>query len=358
MLRPIVAAAALALSAAAFAQTIFSPATQQVQLLAPQLVPFSGSTGNFDSLVTGLTSGTPVTLATVGLDGSLQIVTFVPGTTLSAADTARVLETARQSLISRGIATPTGQQLAASLVGGTLTTPSGSSAITGVLSGTTTPPTPVQVRTDSAPLLGGTGASNLSAAQLQAVRNALATGTAVTLTTGSAAGTAQNVNFAPTGRLSDFEVNQTLQLAAVLLAQQGILNPTADQLRVALFGGAIVASNGTSVPVQGVLQGQVRNTSNSRDVNTSASPTLSTSTSPGLSTSASPNLGTGALPGAGTTDTPAVARSAGGSTPASGSTSSVGGTASPGGAASAARATSPGGAASAPPATTGRVGAR
>jgi hypothetical protein len=289
MYRSIATLAALVLSAAAFAQTTVSPATQQVQLLAPQLVPFSGSAGNFDSLVTGLTSGAPVTLATVGLDGSLQIVTFVPGTTLSALDAARLLESARQSLIARGIASPDGQQLAASLMGGTVTTPSGSIVITGVLSGSTTPPTPVQVRTDSAPLVSGTSAPNLSAAQLQAVRNALATGTAVTLTTSTGAGTAQSVTFTPTGgRLSDFEVNQTLQLAATLLAQQGVLNPTAEQLRVALFGGTLLASNGTGVLVQGILQGQVRNTSDSRVLSTSASPLVGTSASPGTSIGASP----------------------------------------------------------------------
>jgi len=300
MLRPTIAIAALALSAAAFAQTL-SPAPQQVQLLAPQLVSFSGSSGNLDSLVTGLTTGAPVTLATVGLDGSLQIVTFVPGSTLSAVDAARVLESARQSLISRGIATPTGQQLAASLMGGAVTTPSGSSLLTGVLTGSTTPPTPVQVRTDSAPVLSGTSPSNLSAAQLQAVRNALATGTGVTLATTTSAGTAQNVTFTPTGgRLSDFEVNQTLQLAAALLAQQGVLNPTAEQLRVALFGGTLVASNGTSIPVQGVLQGRVRNTSDSTIANTSASPSVNTSASPLAITSASPGVSGSATPVTGT----------------------------------------------------------
>jgi hypothetical protein len=275
MHRFIATLAAVALSAAAFAQTNSS---QQVQLLAPQLVPFSGSSGNFDSLVTGLTTGVPVTLATVGTDGSLQIVTFIPGTTLSAPDAARLLESARQSLIARGIATPSGQQLAAALMGGTITTPSGSTLITGALTGSTTPPSAVQVRTDSAALQGGAGAPNLSPAQLQAVRNALATGSGVTLTTGTGTGTTQNVSFTPTGgRMSDFQVNQTLQLAATLLAQQGILNPTAEQLRVALFGGALVAANGISVTVQGVLQGQVQSTSNSRDLSTSASPVSGTS---------------------------------------------------------------------------------
>jgi hypothetical protein len=300
MYRSIAAAAALALSAAAIAQTTLSPATQQVQLLAPQLVPFSGSTGNFDALVIGLTSGAPVTLATVGLDGSLQIVTFVPGTTLSPLDAARALESARQSLISRGIATPTGQQLAASLMGGTVTTPSGTAVITGILTGSTTSPTPVQVRTDTAPLASGASASNLSAAQLQAVRNALATGTAVTLTTSTGAGAAQSVSFTPTGRLSDFEVNQTLQLAAALLAQQGVLNPTADQLRVALFGGTLLTTSGTAVLVQGVLQGRVRNTSDSPNLSTSASPAVSTSASPLVSTSASPGTSASASPTGGT----------------------------------------------------------
>src|SRR5688572_17739515 len=118
MLKSLAALVALALSAVASAQsttTTVSPGSQQVQLLAPQLVAFSGSIGNFDSLVTGLTQGTPVTLTTIGADGVIQIVTFVPGSPLPAADVARSLETARQNLIARGIAVPTAQQLAVAL---------------------------------------------------------------------------------------------------------------------------------------------------------------------------------------------------------------------------------------------------
>jgi len=293
MLRPLLAAvAALALGPAALAQTTTSSAsTQQVQLLAPQLVPFAGSSGNFDSLVNGLTTGSPVTLATVAADGSLQIVTFTPPTALSLVDAARLLETARQSLIARGVAAPTGAQLAASLMGGTIPTLSGTSALTGVLTGTTLSPTPVVVRTDAAALQSATG-SNISPAQLVAVRNALANGTGVTLATTSG-GTTQNVVFGPTGvRLSDFEVNQALQLAGTLLAQQGVLSPSADQLRVALFGGVLVLTNGTRVPLQGVLQGQVRNTSTSTAGVTSTSPSSSTSVSPSTNTSDSSIAGT------------------------------------------------------------------
>ncbi|HEY1290095.1 MAG TPA: hypothetical protein VGF58_17340 [Burkholderiales bacterium] len=313
MPRPLLAAfAALALGPAALAQTTStspkigsvapgttsasaattsSASTQQVQLLAPQLVPFAGSSGNFDSLVNGLTTGTPVTLATVAVDGSLQIVTFTPPTALSPVDAARLLETARQNLIARGVAAPTGTQLAASLMGGTIPTLSGTSALTGVLTGTTLSPTPVVVRTGAAALQSAAG-SNISPAQLLAVRNALANGTGVTLATTSG-GATQNVVFAPTGvRLSDFEVNQALQLAGTLLAQQGVLSPTPDQLRAALFGGVLVLTNGTKVPLQGVLQGQVRNTSTATAGVTSASPSSSTSVSPSTNTSDSSITGT------------------------------------------------------------------
>jgi hypothetical protein len=275
MLRSIAALAVLALSTAAPAQTS-SP--QQVQLLAPQLVAFAGSSGNFDSLVGGLTGGTPVTLTTVGADGSVQIATFVPGTALSPLDVARVLETARQTLIGRGIAAPSAQQVAASLMGGIITTPSGNVPLTGLLTGTTTPLSPVQVRTEN-PIV--------QRPDLVALRNSLATGTGVTLA--NADGTGRNVSFPQTGlRMSDFEVNQSLQLAAGLLAQQGIVNPTAEQLRVALFGGSLVTASGSTVPLQGVLQGRTRNTSDSRIAATSASPTVSTSSSSLTGTSNTP----------------------------------------------------------------------
>ena len=324
MLKPVLAAlAALALGPAALAQTMnlspgtapsaspgtttFSPSTQQVQFVAPQLIPFAGSTGNFESLVTGLTTGTAVTLATVGADGSLQIVTFTPVNAVPPGDAARLLEAARQNLISRGVASPTGTQIAASLMGGTVTTVSGTSTLIGVLTGTSSSPTPVLVRTDASALQNGVANSNISPAQLAAVRNALATGTGTTLTT---AATRQNVVFSPTGvRLSDFEVNQTLQLAGTLLAQQGVLNPTADQLRVALSGGTLPGANGTAFPVHGVLQGQVRNTSGGTTGTTSTSPLTNTSDSPVAGTSNSAAAGTSNSSVAGTSSSPVASTS-------------------------------------------------
>jgi len=63
-------ALAVAFSFLSFAATAQAPdPAQQVQLLAPQLVPFSGSTANFQSLATGLVQGTPITLTGVTADG-------------------------------------------------------------------------------------------------------------------------------------------------------------------------------------------------------------------------------------------------------------------------------------------------
>ncbi len=265
MLKLLALLAALSLAGVAFAQApAGSTAVRQVQLLAPQLLAFAGSSANFESLVNGLTQGTPVTLTSVGADGSMQIVTFVIGTSLAPVDAARTLEAARQTLISQGIAAPTAQQLAGSLARGN----------------------PVQVRTEAlgGPSLGGTGTANLNATDFQALRTGLARNTSVTL-----AGAGGDVTFVAPGRaLSAFEINQALQLASLMLAQQGILDPTAEQLRAALFGGTLATATG-GIALQGVLQGQVRNTSDSPAArNTSDSPLFGTSDSPVVGTSDTP----------------------------------------------------------------------
>ena len=95
------------------------PIPLQVQRLAPQLVPFAGSQGNFENLVNGLALGVPVTITTVGADGIAQTVTFTPpgGAVPSAPDIARTLEAARQRLIASGVAAPSAQQLGEAVVG-------------------------------------------------------------------------------------------------------------------------------------------------------------------------------------------------------------------------------------------------
>jgi hypothetical protein len=290
MLRLVSLLAALAFSAAAFTQTVptTNPAIQQVQLLAPQLLALAGSAANFESLVNGLTQGTPVTLTTVGADGTVQVVTFTTATALTAGDTARLLETARQSLIARGIATPTAQQLAISLMGGALPTALGPTPVVGLVTGSAGA-TPVQVRTELAAPSGAV--AGLSAASLQALQQGFARNTSVTI-----AGASGPVTFNAPGRaMSAFEVAQALQLAGFTLAQQGILAPTAEQLRAALLGGTVTAASGP-VTLQGVLQGQVRNISDSPLTGTSNSTVTGTSNTSSPGTSNTPPAASAATP--------------------------------------------------------------
>ena len=140
-LRLLIAAAALAMTALVHAQTLqvqtgTSPVIE-VQRLAPQLVAFAGGEVNFANLVNGLALGLPVTLTTPVGAGVTQVVNFTPVGTMSAVQIAQVLESARQSLIARGIATPSAQQLATALVGGTLPTALGNTPMNGLVSSST-----------------------------------------------------------------------------------------------------------------------------------------------------------------------------------------------------------------------------
>jgi hypothetical protein len=126
----------LALPAAAGAQSTVQLGSQpavEVQRLAPQLVAFTGGDVNFNNLVNGLALGLPVTLTTASAPGVTQVVTFTPSGTMSVTQIAQLLETARQSLIARGIATPTADQLGAVLAGGTLSTALGTTPVTGLV---------------------------------------------------------------------------------------------------------------------------------------------------------------------------------------------------------------------------------
>ena len=128
--------AALLAPALAPAQTTtgaVAPASVQVVQLAPQLVAFAGGQVNFDSLVNGLALGQSVTMSSVLANGLTQVVSFTPAGTLTTTQIAQTLESARQNLISLGIAVPTSQQLAVVLTGGTLPTQTGAVAVNALL---------------------------------------------------------------------------------------------------------------------------------------------------------------------------------------------------------------------------------
>jgi hypothetical protein len=160
-----VLAAVLALGAqAAFAQTVVPP-TVTVQQLAPQLVTFAGSPLNFQSLVNGLAAGGPVQLVTVLPNGFSQVVTFTPTAAMAPGDIARVLEAARQQLISLGIATPTAEQIGFTLMGGIVPTALGGAPVNGVLN-PQNPPSPAAQIQQRGAAAGNTSASPTSSTSL------------------------------------------------------------------------------------------------------------------------------------------------------------------------------------------------
>lgn len=96
---------------------------------------FAGSTTNSDALVSGLRTGTAVTLTSTDAKGVTTSTTFTPPTGKMGYGNVYIsLALAKQQLAGLGITEPTAQQLQAALVGGTVTTASGqTTTLTGVL---------------------------------------------------------------------------------------------------------------------------------------------------------------------------------------------------------------------------------
>jgi hypothetical protein len=275
--------AILAFSTAAHAQAPLSGAPQQVSTTAPQLVQFSGSQANFEAIVNGITQGIPVTIITVDAAGNQQTVTFTPTATVSAADAARVIESARNTLITRGVATPTAQQIAVALVGGPLATPAGTVTVSPAIPGITGT-TLVQVRNDVGVATSvSAGATAITGNNLQSLRTSLAQ-----------------------AGLTPFEVSQSLQLASTIRLQNGIVTPTAEQIQIALVGGSLLLPNGALVPIQGVLQGRLPAGGIPTAAATSGLPSTAVPTSNGfqIPTPTAPTAGTPQF-GSATQNTPA-----------------------------------------------------
>jgi hypothetical protein len=300
-LAPLVLTAFLVISSAgARAQTAAELAAQQVTGLAPQLALLAGSAANLQALAAGLVLGQQIVLTAVTPDGIAQTVTLTPPAAMTPAAAAQLLERTRQALITRGIASPTPEQVAVALTGGTLPTPVGNTLVTGTMTGTVNPAA-MQVQRQVAGLSSLSGSS----ATLESLTTGLTTGRPITLTGTTATGTPTSVTFtAPGGPMNAFEASLALQFAGQLLASQGIVNPTPEQIRAALLGGTVTGPAGP-VALRGVLEGRGTaqtaisgfGTSTSPAVNTSASPILGTSASPTTVPGASPSTGGGASTG-------------------------------------------------------------
>jgi hypothetical protein len=152
----------------------------------------------------------------------------------------------------------------------------------------------------------------------------------VTLVTLTPEGFTQTVTFTPAAAMTALDIARTLELARQNLIARGIGRPTAQQLAVALAGGALPTAVG-ALPVVGLVPIVVpastaasasiapapRFTSDSPQLrNTSDSPPPAVPAVPLFNTSASPTLGTSASPPFNTSNSPVLAPSAGGPSPA------------------------------------------
>ena len=232
-------------SVAAAAQ--FTPPAQHVLLIAPQLLAFAGSEANFQSLASGLTLGSPVTLTTTAPDGAREIATFTPAQAMSPGDAARLLEGARQQLIAQGLGHPSAAELAVTLMGGRLITPSGTVTVPALVAAAD-PKDPVRLA-----LRPFSGSRENYAGLSEGLRE----GKPITLKAITPGGAP--VTFTPPGGpMSELEARQTLKLASDLLASQGIHDPTPEQVRAAIVGGRLPLAGGQSVLLRGVLEGRTQ----------------------------------------------------------------------------------------------------
>lgn len=105
------------------------PSAQFLQRTDARFGDFAGSSANLDNLVTGLRSGTPITLK-----GSGETVTVdTPTRPMGYGNITRALDLASRELAAQGITDPTPAEIRAALTGGTVTGANGPVTLQGVL---------------------------------------------------------------------------------------------------------------------------------------------------------------------------------------------------------------------------------
>ena len=200
----------------------YSPAASEVLALAPQVETFAGSRSNFESLAAGLRAGREVTLVTITPDGMREIVFFTASKPLSAEQSARVLENARYHLLDRGLAAPSGWDIALVLMGHMDIAPAGPVRQPGLL----VPADPRKPMMLSLRNFAG------SAANYRSLIRGLTRGTLVTLADPVHVRFRQR--FTPQCALPETVAREVLVTAAERLAAERIGDPMIDELRAAV----------------------------------------------------------------------------------------------------------------------------
>lgn len=117
-----------------------SQGTQKVESrISSDFSTFAGSTDNSNSLVTGLRSGSPITLSSTDAKGVTTTTTFTPATgKMGNGNVFISLALAKNQLAGLGITQPTAQEIQAALNGGTVTIPGTNPPQTRTLTGVLT----------------------------------------------------------------------------------------------------------------------------------------------------------------------------------------------------------------------------
>ena len=127
--RALAASLAASLAFAANAAMAATAAPADASRLSSQYSDWAGGKSNVDALVTGLRTGSAVTIVTTSPDRRVSIAGFTPNAPMSYSAVASALSNAQRSLSRLGITRPTAEQIQAALIGGEVLLRSGSSAV-------------------------------------------------------------------------------------------------------------------------------------------------------------------------------------------------------------------------------------
>jgi hypothetical protein len=200
----------------------YSVPARQVLALAPELEAFAGSRDNLESLASGLRAGTEVRLVSLTPDGMREIVKFTAAEALPALETVRVLENARYHLLERGIAAPSGWDIALVLMGSFDIAPTGRVRRPGLLA----PADPKHAMVMSLHPFAG------SSENYRNLLRGLTEAHSVTLV--DPVDRRIRVRFTPGCSLPQHEVRQLLLAAAERLAARRVGDPMVGELRSAV----------------------------------------------------------------------------------------------------------------------------
>ena len=202
----------------------YTPAAQEVLAAAPRLEAFAGSKANFESLASGLRAAKTVRLVTITPDGMRETVSFTAAKALSAEDTARVLDNARYHLLDRGLAAPSGWDIALVLMGHMDITPAGPVRQPGLLvPADRRKPMTLSLR----PFAG-------SPENYRSLMRGIIRGSVVSLA--DPVDSRLKAHFTPPCTLPQDEAKQALLDAAERLAATGIGEPVISEVRAAVLG--------------------------------------------------------------------------------------------------------------------------